>query len=152
MTCRPMARICFKLKWNFFQSRFRSKIAATIANLICGALKDRRDRTDESISERNREKKREEKQKVRTKMTVKEECRNKGERMKKENLVQAESSTIHLTWNSEFLILAGCHDYNTTCWILSTLIKRLLQAECYWLVLLFYLKQNKTKITITKIK
>jgi len=30
-------------------------------------------------------------------MTVKEECRNKGERMKKENLVQAESSTIHLT-------------------------------------------------------
>jgi len=38
-------------------SRFRSKIAATIANLICGALKDRRDRTDESISERNREKK-----------------------------------------------------------------------------------------------
>lgn len=27
----------------------------------------------------------EEKQKIRTKMTVKEECRNKGERMKKED-------------------------------------------------------------------
>lgn len=59
-------------------------------------------------------KKREEKQKIRTKMTVKEECRNKGENEKggfsTRRIISNTSNMIFCV-----LILAGCHDYNTTC-------------------------------------